>query len=306
MNARALIGLPQGSCERLPETFASRHRLKRCFSFWHLVMPLFVAPLLWSGYCLADDAYDDAADQQQPEEMEQANDPGSEQVGEQLEAGGLAAPEAMPEGGEARNRVEISLDEAEKKDAGRGLEFAYLNGEFGYQNLGLRTLSSKGILADSADANGQGYLFSVGAGVRLLYFTLGGRFRRGRTQDFGLWSLGAELGLRVPMGSFEPYALLELGYAGIFAMSYSSLGLDASGDLQGIGGMNTRVGGGFDYYFSDSFSVGTQLSGQLLFLKRPASEGEPLCSGQEDCPYDEEGSGIGAGMTISVVVGLHF
>jgi hypothetical protein len=269
-------------------------------------LSLFVGTFLWNQCCLADDAYDDEGEQQQPEEMEHASDPGSEQVGEQLEAGGLQAPEAMPEGGEARNQVEISLDEAEKKDAGRGLEFAYLNGEFGYQNLGLRTLSSKGILADSANANGQGYLFSVGVGLRLLYFTLGGRFRRGRTQDFGLWSVGAEMGLRVPVGNFEPYALLELGYAGIFSMSYSSLGLDASGDLQGIGGMNTRVGGGFDYYLSDSFSVGTQLSGQILFLKRPASEGEPLCQDQDDCPYDESGSGIGAGMTASVLVGLHF
>jgi|GEM_PF-484743 len=267
---------------------------------------LFVAIVSWSECCLATDAYDDEAEQQQPEDVENAHEGGAEQVGGQLEAGGLLAPEAMPEGGEARNQVEISLDEAEKRDAGRGLQFAYLNGEFGYQNLGLRTLSSKGLLADSADANGQGFMFSVGAGVRVLYFTLGGRFRRGRTQDFGFWSLGAELGLRVPIGSFEPYGLLELGYAGVFSMSYSSLGLSASGNLQGMGGMNTRVGGGFDYYFSDSFSMGAQMSGQLLFLKRPASEGEPLCSGEQDCPYDESGSGIGAGMTVSAIVGLHF
>lgn len=267
---------------------------------------LFVAFVSWSECCLATDAYDDEVEQQEPEEVEDAHEEGAEQVGGQLEAGGLLAPEAMPEGGEARNQVEISLDEAEKRDAGRGLQFAYLNGEFGYQNLGLRTLSSKGLLAESADANGQGFMFSVGAGVRVLYFTLGGRFRRGRTQDFGLWSLGAELGLRVPIGSFEPYGLLELGYAGVFSMSYSSLGLSASGNLQGMGGMNTRVGGGFDYYFSDSFSMGAQMSGQLLFLKRPASEGEPLCSGEQDCPYDESGSGTGAGMTVSAIVGLHF
>ena len=44
------------------------------------------------------------------------------------------------------------LDKAEKEDAGRGLEFFWLNGEFGVEHLGLQTFSSDKLIdVDAVD-----------------------------------------------------------------------------------------------------------------------------------------------------------
>lgn len=271
----------------------------------HLSGMFFCGVLLATTQAVADDAYDDEAEEIEPEGLSDEQDQSAEKIGNGLSAGGLAAPEAMPETGDRRNDVEKSLDEADEKDAGRGLEFAYLSGEFGYQMVGLTAFSNKQLIADKHHASGGGMMFSVGAGVRVLYFTLGGRFRRSDLGDFGLWTLGSELGLRVPVGSFEPHAGLELGYAKVFGLEMVAPGLAASESTANIRGMNVRVGGGLDYYLSDSFSVGAQITGDLLFLKRAALGGEDVCDGADDCPYDQKGSSIGAAMTTSLVVGLH-
>jgi hypothetical protein len=254
----------------------------------------------------AVDAYDDEAPEVQPEGLSEDEDERSERVGVGLEAGGLEAPEAMPETGDRRNDAERSLDEADEKDAGRGLEFAYLKAEVGYQIVGLATVSNGGLFSKSADVSERSLMFSVGAGMRVLYFTLGARFRRMAAQDFGLWTLGGELGIRVPIGSLEPFGIFEVGYAKVFGLDYASLEPTGEQEEVNVRGMNVRLGGGLDYYFSDSFSVGGQVTGELLFLRRLAKGAPSVCEGQSDCPYDEEGSGVGAGLTTSLVVGLHF
>jgi hypothetical protein len=195
-----------------------------------------------------------------------------------LESGGLAAPGSLPEGGDQRTDIERELDESESKDAGRGLEFFWISAEIGFQTLGLTTFSNGGLVPEGATASGSGLEYGGALGLRVLYFTLGARFRRATFQDFSPWSVVAEGGLRVPLGRFEPYGTLSGGYAGI-------TGADGGGS---IGGVDLRLGAGLDLYLSDSFSVGTCATGDLLFL---SSDGV---------------SGTGAGLTTSLQLGLHF
>lgn len=225
----------------------------------------------------ATDAYDDEQETQLPER--DAEDEDKDRSGDgPLESGGLAAPGTLQEGGDERTEIERELDESDEKDAGRGLEFFWISGEIGFQTLGLTTFSNGGLVADGVTASGSGLEYGGAVGLRLLYFTLGARFRRASLQDFSPWSLVAEGGLRVPLGRFEPYGTLSGGYVAI----------PGGEELGSIGGVDLRVGGGLDLYLSDSFSVGACATGDVLFL---AADGA---------------SSVGAGLTTSLQLGLHF
>ena len=244
---------------------------------------------------LAGDAYDDDQRAIEPE-LEDPDTEESERADESLRAGGLEAPEAMPEVEDSRSEIEKNLEKADEKDSGRGLEFVWLNGEIGFQLLSLTSLSNNNLVPDRDSTFSSSLELGAGAGIRVLYFTMGARFRYAPGADYNLWSLLGEAGLHIPLGSFEPHVVLGLGYSGVTAFE------TGSGDLDPFGGVALRLGGGLEYYLSDSFSVGARMTGEMLFLKRPAAR-DSFC---DSCGYLKEGSGVGTGLQTSLLVGLHF
>ena len=249
--------------------------------------------------CAAEDsdAYDDEQTDQFPQAEEQADE---ERDSKSISAGGLKAPEAMPETGQPRSNVERELQESDEKDAGRGLEFAWLDGSFGYQFVSPSAFKDKGLLPELKSSGQSGLAFGGAAGLRILYFSLGARFRFTSAAEFMMWTLGAEASLRIPVGAFEPYVLIGAGYAHIF-------GARTSDDLliKKVGGIDLRIGGGLDYYLSRTFSVGAQFAFDALLLKRAVQSSE-LCEDVDGCQYDAKGSAAGLSVTPSLVAGLHF
>src|SRR6516225_4361105 len=98
-------------------------------------------------------------------------------------------------------------------DAQAGVESVYLqtfNADFDTVSVGLLPTSGVGPTAN------------IGAGIRLVFLTLGVRGRvasfedNSPTQSVGawqIWSLDGELGLRAPLGRFEPHGAVAVGYA---------------------------------------------------------------------------------------------
>lgn len=222
-----------------------------------------------------------------------------------LESGGLRPPDAIdggqtPPPDENQPSPEKDLEKADQEDSGRGLEWVWLNAEFGAQHLGLQTLKGDSLVDPKLVKTTQtGMLFGAGLGVRLLVFTVGARFRLGNFSDWQLWTLDAEGGLRIPIGSLEPYVNLAAGYAALGSFSTSA----PTASKASVKGFNVRIGVGLDYYVSNTFSVGGNLSGDLLFLSRSAQSG---ATGDEAAVYAKDGSSIGAGTTLTLVAGLHF
>lgn len=197
---------------------------------------------------------------------------------QEISTGGLAPPPAIESQGsreEAQHAggTEQELAAAEREDSGRGLEFFWLNGEVGGGHFGLATLS--GDLSDTAQT---GLVAGAGLGLRIVFITLGARFRYAPFPDWTLWTLGAEAGLHVPMGSLEPYFTLGLGYAKVAEPVRAS-------------GFDGRLGAGLDVYLTNMFTVGANLTGDVLVLS-----------------YDGPGpsSSVGAGVALTAVGGLHF
>jgi len=233
-------------------------------------------------------------------------------AGADLQAGGLKPPEPVQSDATPTSTTltEAQLDRADKEDSGRGLEFAWLNAEVGPQYLGLQTLKASNLVdGNLVESKGLGMVYGAGLGARLLAFTVGARFRFGNFSDWRLWTLGAEAGFHIPLGRIEPYFTFGAGYASlggfkpaaVRAWSPSAHGLDLHGAF------------GLDVYLSNTFSIGGNLSGDLLFLSRSASGVVPLPAGAgaeqqaANAFYgSRDGSGIGASATLSAVLGLHF
>ena len=224
-----------------------------------------------------------------------------------LESGGLRPPEAID------NTVPVDptaptpekeLEKADREDSGRGLEWIWLNAEVGTQHLGLQTLKANDLLDPKLVKTSQtGLVYGAGVGVRILVFTAGARFRVGSFSEWQLWTLNLEGGLRIPIGSLEPYFTVGGGYASLGSFS-TTAPASSKADVKGF---NARAGVGLDYYLSNTFSVGGNLTGDLLFLSRSkVAEADSSMSGDEAAVYGKDGSSIGAGATLTAVVGLHF
>ena len=161
------------------------------------------------------------------------------------------------------------------------------------QHVGLDTFKESGLVDPTEIESTQtGVLFGAGVGVRLLIFTAGVRFRMASFEDFKMWTLDAEGGVHIPLGSIEPYANLAVGYA--------SLGSFSTDSVNSPRGANVRVGLGLDWYISNTFTIGVNASGDVLFLARSGS------GDATSAVYAEDGSSIGGGVTGTAVVGLHF
>ncbi len=85
-------------------------------------------------------------------------------------------------------------------------ELLYVNAEGGAEYVGFQQLHlTHELFPSSIRTVDVGPAVGVGAGVRILFLTIGPRFRYGVFQDWDLWSLDAEAGLRIPLGSVEPW-----------------------------------------------------------------------------------------------------
>jgi hypothetical protein len=225
-----------------------------------------------------------------------------------LDAGGLRPPEAVDSEQQAppgtpSETPETELERADKEDSGRGLEWVWLNAEVGGQHVGLHTLKADDLVDGELIKTSQtGLLYGGGLGLRILNYTAGVRFRMGTFSDWSLWTLDAEGQFRIPIGRLEPYATLGAGYASLGSFKTdSALVSDVA-----VRGFNARLGVGLDYYLSNTFSLGANLTGDLLVLSRSAVAVPLESDSAEAKVYGKDGSGIGAGATLTVVVGLHF
>ncbi len=243
----------------------------------------------------------------------QQNQPYNQPPPSDMNAGGLAPPSSA--GGEDPSAplppTEQELAKADREDSGRGLEFFYINAEIGGEYLGLQTFKANHLVdAGVVKTLQTGLLYGGGLGVRLVFLTLGGRFRLGHFSEWDLWTLNAELGIHIPLGSVEPYFTLGGGYASAGSFNSKKLGGDLQSKDVDIKGWDIRGGFGIDLYLSSTFSLGANLTGEMLILTRPGISAAKLqatsSSASANDIYAADGSSIGSAVTLTAVAGLHF
>lgn len=246
----------------------------------------------------------------QPQQQSWGNPPPSQPPNNGMNAGGLAPPSSNPgDPNAAYSGTEQELAKADKEDSGRGLEFFWLNAEVGGEHLGLQTFKANNLVdAGTVKTSQTGLLYGAGLGVRLVFITLGARFRLGQFTEWDLWTLNAELGIHIPLGAVEPYFTLGGGYASMGSFDSGNLGGSLRSEDVDIKGYDIRGGFGLDVYVSDTVSIGGNLTGEMLVLSRPGVDPSRLQGGTPDQQevYKADGSSIGAAVALTGVVGLHF
>ena len=147
--------------------------------------------------------------------------------------------------------------------------------------------------------------------------TLGGR---GRVSSFGgdgaaqgawqLWTLDAEVGVRVPLGRLEPHIALAGGYAqsSNFGRALSNLnGVD-------VHGLDLRLGAGLDFWLTHYLSLGGEADFGVLAVTRPGVSLQDLATAEQVSTINQakqrvleaSGSSVGTVLALTADVGLHF
>jgi hypothetical protein len=224
-----------------------------------------------------------------------------------LEAGGLRPPtSSMPSSARSESETIEQLERAEREDAGRGLEFFWVDVEGGYEYASLRAFRSDALLgAGAVEDSGSGLALGVGAGVRVIFLTFGGRLRLMRASAWDLWTLDAEVGLHLPIGALEPSFTFAAGYAWLGAPNAEGTpGFDAG--AVDVSGVNARLGANLDYYVNPLLSFGARASFEALALWRAGAAQPAAVPAEVAESYAQDGDGIGFGVTLGATAGLHF
>jgi hypothetical protein len=226
-------------------------------------------------------------------------------------AGGLIAPEPIdPREERTPSETEKRLDAAKEEDSGRGLSWFYLDAEGGFQHVGLETfdVDTSNLTAGLMKTEANGGFVGAGVGLQLFILTVGPRFRAAFFDDFQIFSVGGELGLRFPIGFLEPHFELGGGYAALGSLGGALAGVS---DAVAIRGGYGRVSGGLDVYPVKVLSVGLGASWEFMGLARPGlslDDGDPASRELDDgqrAALAAEGSGFGSAVSIFAKLGLH-
>ncbi len=176
-------------------------------------------------------------------------------------------------------------------------EILFLTPEMGAEYVGMETLHlTHELLPSGAHTADIGPVVGVAGGVRLLFVTLGPRFRFGHFRDWDLWTLDAEVGFKVPLGALEPYFEVGAGYAKVGSLQDSRVRVQ---------GYDLRLNFGLDYYFNKSFSIGGAATAEMLGMTRPGVDLNQATGSVSQDVYKLDGSSVGLAVMASAVVGVH-
>lgn len=191
--------------------------------------------------------------------------------------------------GKPPSATQQQLERSEREDAGRGLEWVWVQAEGGGAYATPTGIANdRLLLPGTKDAGGAG-LVGLAVGARVLFFTFGLRGRMAFVSDYRIVSVVPEVGAHVPLGRWEPYAFVGAGYAALSGLpKYES-------KTPSVSGFDARVGLGLDHYLTPTFSVGGLFTSDFLFLGRSSL-----------ADVAPKGSGTGVALAGSAVLGLHF
>lgn len=231
-------------------------------------------------------------------------------------AQGLEPPPPMAPPGALPNTPVMppSSSSDESQDSGLGLEWVWLNADVGASYVNLQSFSQSNLGIQTTEVGGPA--FGVGAGVRLLFLTLGIRARDLLLSSIGsLWELSGEAAFHTRIWHIDPYFGFRGGYNFVGGLSSSSVQVAMGGSPSDVSVHGFNVGPmiGIDFYLAKLISIGVDVDAQFLFLQRPKP---PLPAGITEADlavnpnlkalYDNSGSSVGFSVTPTAHLGIHF
>jgi hypothetical protein len=202
---------------------------------------------------------------------------------------------------------------ADDGDSGLGLEWVYLNADVGGSYVDMQSLSTSNFGLQTTKAGGP--VYGVGAGARILFFSVGARLRDQSLSSIGdLWEVDGEAAFHMRIWQIDPYFGARAGYTWLGSFSTSALQPPMMGntapDVQ-VHGFDVGPMVGIDLYFTKLISLGVEGEAEFLILQRPPPALPPGVS-QSMIPaqyaplYQNSGSSVGLGAVGTAHLGIHF
>jgi hypothetical protein len=165
--------------------------------------------------------------------------------------------------------------------------------------------------------SGVGPSLGVGAGLRFGFLTVGARGRVVSFEDastvgpWQIWTLDAELGVRVPLHRLEPHLSFSGGYSSFGGFHDAVSGLSGGLDVHGA---DFALGMGVDYWITRTVSVGADVQGQVLAIARSGISVRDLATPREVGTINDakarileaNGTSLGTALLATVALGVHF
>jgi hypothetical protein len=207
------------------------------------------------------------------------------------------------------------LDRAKQEDSGRRLEWVFVDVSGGFEQLGMQTFNGKNqsFVAGLVKTSASGGAVTAAAGARLLFFTVLLRGKVGVFDTGQLFRVGPELGFHIPIGNIEPHVSLGAGYGAMANLHDQVAGVAAP--LLSLRGAYGRVGAGVDFFVAPVFSLGLNVTGEILGLFRPALTPAEVAELKTTLPagpamgvdaLGSSGTGVGGTVAVTGVAALHF
>ena len=240
------------------------------------------------------------------------------------------APASTPsDGSDSMTTSKTQPDDAppDAKDNDLGLEWVWLNADIGFSYADLKSAQlaispAGGTPITVVDTTSSGLVYGFGAGIRLLFLTIGLRARNHTAMN--LWQIDGEVGFHGRMGHFDPYLAARFGYdtVGTLSQSVQVAGSSTAPPSVSVHGWNTGLALGFDYYLIHNLSLGIEGAGDIFFLQRPPATPPALSAEQQAAinndpaakanyqkiqdAYSASASSVGYGASLTAHLGIHF
>lgn len=201
-------------------------------------------------------------------------------------------------------------------------QFVWIDAQAGVESVQMETFNAnfQTLTVGLLPTAGVGPTANVGAGIRLVFVTLG---LRGHLSTFGddsllptvgawqIWSLDGEIGLRIPLGRFEPHVAIAGGYTSFGGFDAALAGLSAGLDVHGL---DARIGAGLDWWLWHAISLGINADAGLLAVARPGISARDLAMPKQIGTLDQakvrvleaSGSSVGTMVSLTGDLGVHF
>jgi hypothetical protein len=201
---------------------------------------------------------------------------------------------------------------ADDGDSGLGLEWVYLNADVGGSYVDMQSLSTSNFGLQTTKAGGP--VWGVGAGARILFFSVGARLRDQMLSSLGdLWELDGEAAFHMRIWQIDPYFGARAGYTWLGSLNSQSVqvAMGSSPSDVTVHGFDVGPMVGIDVYFTKLISLGAEAEAEFLFLQRPPPALPPGVTVSTLPPqyrplYQNSGSSVGLGAVATAHLGIHF
>ncbi len=190
----------------------------------------------------------------------------------------------------------------EAESDGRDADLVWLEVVGGYSFVNMRAISYKNLYPDVVALSGSGFAAGAAAGVRLSFLSIGGRATLASYPGFEVGTAGAEITLRLPTPTVEPWVRAGFGYGWLGTANYNTPGASETS----VYGYVVQGAVGIDVYLGKVVAIGAGFDVDILNMARqPLTVGADFVS-PTGVDLTKDGNAVGLQLRGHVAISLHF